>query len=320
MPARIPLILGGGDFGDADKRGRVTDPAVAQQFLDYMVEHGHIGVDTSRIYCKGSSEKLIAQLDFRGKARVDTKVHPQQPGDHAPARLQELFTTSRDTLGGHKIRVFYLHAPDRSVPFEDTLAAADALHKAGHFEQLGLSNYMAWEVAEIAGICARRGFVPPTVYQGVYNLLDRRVEDELFPCLRKHGIAYAAYSPLAGGFLTDRFFVPAPGGDVPLQKFDLRYTPSWYQDRYYPMAAAVAELLGVVKAHGLTLTEVAYRWLEWHSMLRPGDHGIVMAASRLEQVEGSVADCDKGPLPEAVVEACEEAWRKSKALAKPYWL
>ena len=50
-------------------------------------------------------------------------------------------------------------------------------------EELGLSNYMAWEVAEVVGICARRGFVRPTVYQGIYNLLDRRVEDELFAAL-----------------------------------------------------------------------------------------------------------------------------------------
>lgn len=47
-----------------------------------------------------------------------------------------------------------------------------------HSEELGLSNYASWEVAEIVGICERRGFVKPTVYQGIYNILDRKVEDE----------------------------------------------------------------------------------------------------------------------------------------------
>ena len=45
-------------------------------------------------------------------------------------------------------------------------------------EELGLSNYMAWEVAEIVGICKRRGFIVPTVYQGVYNLIYRVPELE----------------------------------------------------------------------------------------------------------------------------------------------
>ena len=45
-------------------------------------------------------------------------------------------------------------------------------------EELGLSNYVAWEVAEIVGICKRRGFVVPTVYQGVYNAMYRMSEAE----------------------------------------------------------------------------------------------------------------------------------------------
>ena len=45
-------------------------------------------------------------------------------------------------------------------------------------EQFGLSNYMSFEVAEIVGICERRGFVKPTVYEGVYNILDRNTEAE----------------------------------------------------------------------------------------------------------------------------------------------
>lgn len=45
-------------------------------------------------------------------------------------------------------------------------------------EEFGLSNYMSFEVAEIVGICERRGFVKPAVYEGVYNILDRNNEAE----------------------------------------------------------------------------------------------------------------------------------------------
>lgn len=44
------------------------------------------------------------------------------------------------------MNVLYLHIPDRSVPFEETLGALDKAHKAGKFKELGLSNYEPDEV------------------------------------------------------------------------------------------------------------------------------------------------------------------------------
>ena len=52
------------------------------------------------------------------------------------------------------------------------------LYKEGKFKRFGLSNFTSYEVAEIVGICKRRGFVLPTVYQGPYNLIFRVSEGE----------------------------------------------------------------------------------------------------------------------------------------------
>ncbi|GJE91892.1 aldo/keto reductase [Phanerochaete sordida] len=312
MSTRIPIILGAGQFGHPNTSNiRVSDPALVQEFIDTLLGQGHVGIDTSRFYCDGTSEELLGSLDLRGAARIDTKNFPLQDGDHLPEKIKETFDASLKALNGKKIRVYYLHKPDRTVPFEKTLEAIDAIHKAGGFEEFGLSNYAAWEVAEIVGIAERRGFVKPTVYQGGYNLIDRLPEAELFPCLRKFGIRFAAYSALAGGYLTDRFF--APGTEGSLSKFD----PGWqfaflYANRYYPAAPAVAELKNVAKEHGLTLTEVGLRWLQWHSKLQPGDLGVVIAVSKTEQLRGAIADSAKGPLPEPVVQACEDVWKKTK--------
>jgi aflatoxin B1 aldehyde reductase len=78
-----------------------------------------------------------------------------------------------------------LHAPDRSVPFEKTLQACNELHKEGKFVELGLSNFAAWEVAEVVNIAKERGWVKPTVYQAMYNAITRNIEPELIPCCRK---------------------------------------------------------------------------------------------------------------------------------------
>lgn len=165
-------------------------------------------------------------------------------------------------------------------------------HSPKSSEELGLSNYKSWEVAEIVGICKRRGFVLPTVYEGVYNLLDRLPEDELFGCLRKFNIKFAAYSVLAGGYLSDRFFVPDETNvaQTQLSKFDPKWKMSWfYTGRYYPMAPAVAELQKVARAHGLELDEVSFRWFQWHSAMQPGDLGVIVAASKIAQLERTLA-------------------------------
>ncbi|KAI9445604.1 NADP-dependent oxidoreductase domain-containing protein, partial [Lactarius indigo] len=115
---------------------------------------------------------------------------------HSAARLKELVQESVIALNGVKIRTLYLHKPDRSVPFAETVGAIDELHKQGTFESFGLSNYPSWRWV-IATICRLNGYVAPTVYQGIYNFIDRVNEAELFPCLRRFGIRFAAFSPLA---------------------------------------------------------------------------------------------------------------------------
>ena len=75
--------------------------------------------------------QMLGQLQLQG-ARVDTKIYPHKPGEHEPSHLKATFGLSLEALGPVKIRVFYLHAPDRSVPFERTLEAVNDLYNKGH--------------------------------------------------------------------------------------------------------------------------------------------------------------------------------------------
>lgn len=101
--------------------------------------------------------------------------------------------------------MWYLHGPDRTTPYEVTLKAVNDLYKEGKFKRFGISNYMSWEVAEIVAICTTNGYIMPTAYQGIYNAIHRKIEPELFPCLRKYGIAFYEFNPLGGGFFTGRY-------------------------------------------------------------------------------------------------------------------
>ncbi|KAI0063255.1 aflatoxin B1-aldehyde reductase [Artomyces pyxidatus] len=315
--ARVPAVFGTATFGTAGLLVKTNTPAAAQEFIDILVKYGHSSIDTAHIYGQGTAEVLLSQLDLKG-ARVDTKIFPREPGYFAPKKFKELVQESVESLNGVKIRTLYLHAPDGTVPIDDTLSAVDELHKQGAFESFGISNYHSWEVSEIAAICRLKGYVPPTVYQGFYNCLDRGNEDELFPCLRKHNIRFAAYSPLAGGFLTNKHLADPTGQTLAA---NARFNPAnafsaMYTSRYGHTLTVLRELKALGDAHGLELNEIAVRWLVHHSRLRPSDVGVIYGASRPEQLEKSLDSHAKGPLPEEIVAFLEDAWLRVKVRPK----
>lgn len=98
-------------------------------------------------------------------------------------------------LGTDCVDIFYLHAADRTLPFTEPLKKLDELHKQGKFVRLGLSNFTAAEVAEVVMHCKYNGWVRPTIYQGMYNAIQRNAEPELVPILRRYGIEWVVSLP-----------------------------------------------------------------------------------------------------------------------------
>ena len=66
-------------------------------------------------------------------------------------------------------QILYLHKPDRAIPFAETFEAMDRLHKAGKFLTLGLSNFAAYELAEVVMLCKYNNWVRPTLFQAMYK-------------------------------------------------------------------------------------------------------------------------------------------------------
>lgn len=163
-------------------------------------KHGHNEVDTARAYGVGSSEEMLGELEWQKRGIImDTKYFPTANFAASPAmgwttdghldekNLRENIEKSLKALKTDQVDLFYLHAPDRTVPVETTLKIVNDFYKEGKFKRLGVSNYMSWEVAQMSEICKQNGWKQIDVYQGVYNALHRAVELELLPCLRKYG-------------------------------------------------------------------------------------------------------------------------------------
>jgi len=131
MSARVPLLFGTATIGEAGTNAvRITDLSTAQRVLDTFYSHGYKELDTARIYGSGTTETFLSKLDLKDST-IDTKIYPLSPGDHKPKKLRATFLTSLKTLGCSNVRVLYLHAPDNTVPIEETLQELDKLHKEG---------------------------------------------------------------------------------------------------------------------------------------------------------------------------------------------
>eukprot|EP00282_Hemiselmis_andersenii_P018676 CAMPEP_0172027504 /NCGR_PEP_ID=MMETSP1041-20130122/17033_1 /TAXON_ID=464988 /ORGANISM="Hemiselmis andersenii, Strain CCMP439" /LENGTH=203 /DNA_ID=CAMNT_0012683405 /DNA_START=163 /DNA_END=771 /DNA_ORIENTATION=- len=200
-PAGVSVILGTMTFGWARSSGTV-DAAVAGAMVDAFLDAGHKDIDTALIYSDGNTEKILGEIMPPGGPRdarigeLATKAGPWQGtsmqgnGGLSAAQVRAKMEASLASLKRNKVDLYYLHAPDAATPIEETLGEVDRLHREGRFSRFGLSNFQAWEVAHIHHHCAAKGYITPTVYQGMYNAVTRDVEKELLPCLRKLGIAF----------------------------------------------------------------------------------------------------------------------------------
>lgn len=243
---------------------------------------------------------------------------------HEPEDVRRAAMDSFKTLKTKKVDMLYLHGPDRTVPFEDTVREINNLHKEGYFNRFGLSNFMSWEVAQICEICKKNDWVMPTAYQGIYNALHRAIEPELMACLRHYGIALYCFQPLAGGFLTSRYKRDMAEQDYESgSRFDPKrlqgalHHSRYMNDLYMDALDIIRE---VARKHGLTESECAFRWLSHHSQLsREKGDSIIIGASSLEQLEKNLSELEKGPLPEDVVQALDAAYLKVNGVVPKYF-
>jgi aflatoxin B1 aldehyde reductase len=211
-----------------------------------------------------------------------------------------------------QVDVYYIHWPDPTLDLADMLAGINSAYEAGYFKRFGLSNFSAVDVEKAYDICRTNNYVLPSVYQGSYSAVSRLVETKLFPTLRRLGIAFYAYSPLAGGLLTKskeqliarsedagRF---GQGHWIGKTYDDLYNKPSYHTA--LDMWAEAASMAGCTKA------ELALRWIAFDSALdaKYGD-AIVFGASRVDQAETSLQWFKTGSVGEDAKKLVEKIWQ-----------
>ncbi|WLQ05073.1 aldo/keto reductase [Arthrobacter oryzae] len=295
------LVLGTMTFGDT------VDEATAGRMVEEALDAGITTIDTANAYVGGTTEEMLSRLlkERRGEVILASKAgmpHPDH-GQHSPlspAGLRNSVEGSLRRLGVDSLDLFYLHQPDRVTPLHETLTTVAELFAEGKIGALGVSNFAAWQIADIIHTAREVGAPRPVVAQQLYNLVARRVEEEYLEFAATHNVHTMVYNPLGGGLLTGKhsFDAKPTEGRYGDSKLAAMYTQRYWDRQLF---VAIEELSGIAQAAGITLAELSLRWLAY----RDGVGSMLLGGSKVEQLQSNIAAVANGPLPADVVEACD---------------
>jgi len=265
------IALGCGNFGGIGSApelfGRGDDEPTAYALMDTAREHGITLFDTANSYGGGRSEEWVgrwlASRHARDEIVLTTKVrnrvgpNPEDEGLSAH-HIRTQIDASLRRLGTDRVDLYLAHEPDPRVPVDETMAAFDELIRAGKVRQAGLSNYSGAQLAEAVDAANRVGAAPPVNLQSGYSLLDRSAGDDAFATCAEHGVAFTAYSPLAGGWLAGRYRAGEPYPDG--SRMTLRPEP-YTQWQNFTTYQRIEDLERTARERGVTLSALALAWV-----------------------------------------------------------
>ena len=288
--------------------GRETAPEDAEACLRAFRDAGGTLVDTADRYVDGVAEEIlgsmIGDVIARSEIVLSTKAgRPTGPGERNTGSSRDHLLTalegSLQRLNTDYVDLWQIHAPDLSVPFEETLGALEYAVSSGKARYVGLSNFTGWQTAAMATWQrAVPGRTPLVCNQVSYSLMERGIEREVIPACEKLGLGVLAWSPLARGVLTGKYRGAIPtedrGGGGALQ---------WYVDglRSDRNQAILDALITAAVGLDATPLSVALAWVRD----RPGVSSVIIGARHADQLAESLST-EGVMLPPAITLALDE--------------
>jgi aryl-alcohol dehydrogenase-like predicted oxidoreductase len=293
-----PLVLGTDNFTNP------TSEDESIRIIAAAVDGGITMVDTANSYAAGESERVIGkalrQLG-RDDVLVATKFHyPFGPGPNdrgnGRAAIIRACEGSLQRLGRDHIDLYQAHRPDMDVPLEETLDALDDLVRAGKVRYIGSSTAPAWHVVESLLTSERRGVSRIVSEQSPYNLLDRRIENELVPACQRHGIGILCWSPLAMGMLAGRYEQGRTADTRAVVRGGI------YAERVNDAGIAAGNrFAALAREHGLDPAVAAYGWVT----AQPGITAAIVGPKSVAQLVSSLPALSVA-LPDTLLAAADD--------------
>jgi 1-deoxyxylulose-5-phosphate synthase len=278
--------------------GGVTNAEDSTAMINKSIDAGVNFIDTANVYNAGESERVLGQaLKQNGKRDhivLATKVNGVM-GEGLNERgisryhIMKACEDSLRRLQTDHIDLYQLHRPSQTIPQDETLRALDDLVRSGKVRYIGASTFPAWMVMEGLATSERHNLVRFVSEQPPYNLLDRRIENELLPLARKYELAILPWSPLAGGILAGRYGSNGKSGSFPDGSRAERMGTT-FQDRITQRALDVADKFKSIAAErGMTPSQLGLLWCK----NQPGVTSPIIGPRTMAHLDDALAIADK---------------------------
>lgn len=182
-------------------------------------------------------------------------------------------------LGVEYVDIFYHHRPDPNTPLEESMDALATLIRQGKALYVGLSNYSAEDTILASKMLKNMG-VHCLIHQPSYSMFNRWIEDELLDALEQEGIGGIAFSSLAQGMLTNKYFngIPANSRAASPSVFLTKDTVT------LDNVEKAKRLDKIAKDRNQSLSQMALAWCLRHKQMT----SLIIGASRLEQIHENI--------------------------------
>jgi 1-deoxyxylulose-5-phosphate synthase len=281
-----PLCLGAMNFGGP------TEEEESIRMIDCALDSGINFIDTANVYNAGESESIVGralkQNGKRDQVVLATKVHGEMgtgPNERGNSRYH-IVKSCEDSLRRLQvdhIDLYQLHRPVMDMPQDETLRALDDLVRQGKVVYIGCSTFPAWKVMEGLATSEKMNLVRFVSEQPPYNLLDRRIENELVPLALQNNLALLPWSPLAGGILAGRYDDGIPEGSRGER------SGAMFRDRITEKGVEIARKVGeMAKEKGITTAQMALLWC----MLQPGVTSPIVGPRTMKHIESFIPVMD----------------------------
>ncbi len=295
-----PICLGAMNFGGA------TNEADGIRIIHAALDSGINFIDTANVYNAGGSEVVVGKALQGRRARVflATKVHGkmgEDPNDQGNSRrhILQACEDSLRRLGTDYIDLYQIHRPDDHIPVDETLGALTDLVRAGKVRYVGCSTHPAWMVMEALSTSERLGLARYVSEQPPYNLLDRRIENELVPLALKYSLAIIPWAPLAQGVLAGRY---PKTGERPADSRAARQPGGIYAQRVTDRGVLAGQKFSeLAEKSGKTPGQLALLWVKD----QPGVTAPITGPRTLEQLQDLLPVLEMS-LSEEERQACDQ--------------
>ncbi|MBV8271605.1 MAG: aldo/keto reductase [Cupriavidus sp.] len=251
------------NFGDIDSF------ANGRTMLRRAFDHGVTHFDLANNYGPpaGSAEENFARwmaLDFRphrDELVISSKAGWQMwSGPYGgPSGTRKHLIASCDQslrrMGLDYVDIFYSHRVDPDTPLDETMGALAQLHRQGKTLYVGISSYSPELTRQAAAILAAEN-VPLFIHQPNYSMLNRTIENGLLDVLQDVGAGCIAFSPLAQGMLTSKYFDGVPDGARATLGTSLLMAMLSEAN-----LSRIRTLNGIAETRGQTLAQMAIAWV-----------------------------------------------------------